>query len=115
MSSESDAKWPGDRAAAHRWLIAFVVLAGGKLAITAWWIAQRHHVVTLVIPRDVENIMWWFTKLSPFLFVPALIMYYLNIGNVVFARFFLVLFPLIIVYGSVVIYAMLHGWHGLPL
>ena len=63
----------------------------------------------------VDEALWWTTKVTPPLFVAAFAMDARQIGNKVYERFFIVLFLITLVYGSIVTYAMLHGWKGTPI
>ena len=93
------------------WLIGGLVLVALKLAITGLWIGQNHGLAS--IPNhSVDEALWWTTKIAPPLFVGAFALDARQIGNKAYERLFTVLFFITVVYGSIVTYAMLHGWKG---
>ena len=96
------------------WLIAGLALVAIKLVITGLWIAQYHHLASIP-SHSVDEALWWTTKVTPPLFVTAFAMDARQMGNKMHERLFTVLFFITVVYGSIVTYAMLHGWKGTPI
>ena len=64
--------------------------------------------------RQLDQLLWWITKVTPPLFVAAFALDARQMGNRRYERLFTVLLLVVIVDGTVSTYAMLHGWKGTP-
>jgi len=96
------------------WLMVGLALLAMKFAITGLWILQGHHMASIPA-HAVDETLWWMTKISPPLAVAAFAMDARQKGNRVYERFFMMLLLITVVYGTIVTYAMLHGWKGTPI
>jgi hypothetical protein len=94
-----------------KWLYTAWALMGLKIAITALWTLQHHHVAPK-LPHAIQETLFWLTKVTPPLFCAALVVWARGMGyrklTLVFTAFLIFVIP----FDAVVVYAMFHGWKG---
>ena len=96
------------------WLFVALGLFALKLAITGLWIAHHHHIAPLP-PRAIEETLWWITKVSVPVLIAAFAMDARQVGNRFYERLFKIAFLIAVVYATITVYAMLHGYKGIPI